>query len=1598
LSALFRVGVCAGLALVLLASCGGNDDADPASATAQAEDRKQALAVFPSVTIPTDVKSKGMWGPVYNWPVVAVHAVLMPSGGVLTYGSRADGVQTGSFNVNMWDGVSNPGAGHLTVPNPTGVDLFCGSQLLLPPTSPTSAPRVFLAGGDNWTGSQTTNSGNNRSTLFDSSNNGLTRAADMNRARWYSTSITLTNGDVYVQGGSGGNDRPEVRSADGSFRALTGADTGGLVFMYPRNFVMPDGRVFGFDGENRMYFVNTAGSGGLSVVGQFPWQYGSVDSSAAMFRPGRILQFGGNSNGAVVIDVTSGTPVVAPTQSMASQRRLAIATLLADGQVLATGGSPVWNNPNNADTTAETWNPQTGQWTRGAVGAKPGLYHSNALLLPDASVLVTSGGALGGPTPTNREFFAQVYYPPYLFTTGAQRAARPVITATTDWLEIGKNFSVTTTGSRAVSRVTLVKTGSATHNWNMEQRFLDLAFTRTASTDGDVLTVQAPARAGEATPGFYMLFVFDDAGVPSVARILRLAIASNPNPGTVPTLNNPGGRSAAVGTSQSLQLAASDPNGDTLRYSASGLPAGLALNADTGLITGAHAAAGTFNVVAAVSDGVNNTSISFVWTVTAPVQLTLTQTPTPAASVTGGTATFTAAATGTGVQYQWNFGDGSADTLWLSAASTTKVYAQPGTYVVTMRVRDASGALISRSFFQTVYLPATARAPTASGNLLLEPVAAGNARLWVVNQDNDSITGIDSVTRGVLGEVAVGAGPRSVALAANGLLWVTNKRGASISVVNPATRAVVRTIALPRASQPFGVVMSPTSAVAFVALEATGQLLRFDTSNYTQTGSMNVGLNTRHVSVSADGVNVYVSRFITPALPGEGTAAVNTPSSAGGEVMQVNAAAMTLTRTVVLAHSDKVDAENQGSGIPNYLGAATISPDGSQAFVPSKQDNIKRGSLRNNQALNFQSTVRAVSSRIVLTGPGAGIEDLPRRVDHDNASMASAAAYDLRGVLLFVALETSREVAVVDAHSGRQVMRFDVGRAPQGLVLSADGNTLFVNNFMDRTVSVHDLRPLLNQGLNSVTRVATVAAVATEKLAANVLLGKQFFYDARDTRLSRDSYMSCASCHSDGGHDGRTWDFTGQGEGLRNTISLRGRAGAQGRLHWSANFDEVQDFEGQIRSLAGGSGLMTDAQFNVGTRSQPLGAKKAGVNADLDALSAYVSSLSTFDPSPSRNADGSLTAEATVGRTVFAQTCASCHGGADFSDSTKAVLRDIGTLNATSGKRLNGELNGMDAPTLRDAWATAPYLHNGSAASLADAIRAHRGISLSAADLSAVVAFTRQIGGEEGAAPNSSANLVVRALASLVGNIGAAYDVRVNGSVVGSGQLDALGWVDLFFDVATLVKDALVDVVFKNDQTVGAEDRNLAVQSIRLNGSTTLDAGGAGVTIDQGTGAAAFDGQDVLPAATTGGWLPWNAALRFKVPNLGGSDTVTVRGAATLASGVGAAIELRVNGAVVGSRTVSNTTVQDWIFTTPLISAGDRIDVVFTNDVFANGEDRNLYVESVQARNIVTLSTASGVTIDEGRGPMAFDGVGVIAAGTFGGWVPWNAAMRFVAR
>ncbi|NJK31197.1 MAG: hypothetical protein HC927_01600 [Deltaproteobacteria bacterium] len=189
----------------------------------------------------------------------------------------------------------------------------------------------------------------------------------------------------------------------------------------------------------------------------------------------------------------------------------------------------------------------------------------------------------------------------------------------------------------------------------------------------------------------------------------------------------------------------------------------------------------------------------------------------------------------------------------------------------------------------------------------------------------------------------------------------------------------------------------------------------------------------------------------------------------------------------------------------------------------------------------------------------------------------------------------------------------DVGYAPSGLALSADDRHLYVDAFLSRELRVYDISDFSQLP----QPIAILDSQSAEPLAPEVFRGKQLFNDSFDPRLAKHGYIACAHCHLDGEADRRTWDFTDRGEGLRNTISLLGRGGTeQGPIHWSANFDEVQDFEHDIRGPFGGFGLLDDADWSSGTVATTLGDPKAGLSADLDALAAYVESLETYPRSP----------------------------------------------------------------------------------------------------------------------------------------------------------------------------------------------------------------------------------------------------------------------------------------------------------------------------------------------------------------------------------------------
>lgn len=686
---------------------------------------------------------------------------------------------------------------------------------------------------------------------------------------------------------------------------------------------------------------------------------------------------------------------------------------------------------------------------------------------------------------------------------------------------------------------------------------------------------------------------------------------------------------------------------------------------------------------------------------------------------------------------------GTADWTWTNYVNVTKTNVALVEGANTIELQASAGSVgpnldtlfvpfpnpetITTSFTHIVHRPLTASPPSHSQPMALD---AARKTLWVANPDTDTITAVDTTSLSKRGEYPVGKHPETLAVAQDGTIWVANHGSATVSILN-TNGVLIATIPLPHASQPYGLVFAPDGPSVYVALQALGRVLKLDVASRNIVSSLDLPSDSngirpqiRGVAVSGDGNKLFVTRFLSPVD--------------GGQVFEINPSTLTLTRTIALANDPGPDSPISARGVPNYLNSMAISPDGARAWLPSKKDNSSRGLFRDGNALNHDMTVRAITS---VLNPLTGVEQLGERVDYDNQDRAHAVCFSPLGDLAFVSMPGNNHVQVVDAYSGLSITQVPVGKAPTGVLFDIASKRLYVLNFLSRSVSAFDAGGLIN-GINNTTHALgePIPLISTESLATNVLRGKELFYDATSTQLNEEGYMSCASCHLDGSHDGRVWDLTNFGEGLRNTIDLRGRSGtAHGRLHWSANFDEVQDFEGQIRTLGSGTGLMDDTSFGIGTRSHPIGLAKHGLSADLDALADYVASLNKVPSSPYRNADGSLTSAAVAGRQLFNQLgCFSCHGGEQFTDSPLGAMHDVGTLKQSSGQRLGGPLTKLDTPTLRGIWATAPYLHDGSAPTLLDVLttanptNAHGATSgLTTMQLNQLVAYLNQIDNTE---------------------------------------------------------------------------------------------------------------------------------------------------------------------------------------------------------------------------------------------------------------------------
>jgi Domain of unknown function (DUF1929)/PKD domain len=416
--------------------------------------------------------------------------------------------------------------------------------------------------------------------------------------------------------------------------------------LYPRMHLSTDGRVFYSGSTRSSRFFNPSTRTWSAIVATTNYASSRTYGTSVLlpltpangYRP-RVMIFGGGNPATAtteIIDLAAPTPQWQFGPSMSQPRIQMNATLLPNGKVLATGGSTNDEDAVTASLNADLYDPTTNTFSSAGANAYARLYHSNSLLLQDATVLLIGGN----PQRGNYERRLEIYSPAYLFNADGTPALRPTITGGPDTVPYGTAFQVQTPDAADISSVVLVRPGAPTHAFDMEQRLVGLSYT----AGSGVLNVTSPPNGNIAPPGYYMLFILDSAGVPSVARFMRLA-ASTPNQAPIATITSPAGNvTVNPGGTVSFSGTGTDPDGTISAYAWSfpgGVPASSSI-ASPGNVT--YGTPGIYVASFQVTDNQNLSSQPATRTITVS-NFSLTATPASATVVPGGSTTYTATVT-----------------------------------------------------------------------------------------------------------------------------------------------------------------------------------------------------------------------------------------------------------------------------------------------------------------------------------------------------------------------------------------------------------------------------------------------------------------------------------------------------------------------------------------------------------------------------------------------------------------------------------------------------------------------------------------------------------------------------------------------------------------------------------------------------------------------------------------------------------------------------------------------------------------------------------------------------------------------------------------
>jgi YVTN family beta-propeller protein len=670
--------------------------------------------------------------------------------------------------------------------------------------------------------------------------------------------------------------------------------------------------------------------------------------------------------------------------------------------------------------------------------------------------------------------------------------------------------------------------------------------------------------------------------------------------------------------------------------------------------------------------------------------------------------------------------------------------------------------------------------PTSSGPIALTP---DDQFVWVSNPDTDSVSVVEvgnNVNQKVA-EIKVGDEPNGVAIAPNGqTVYVANTISGTVSVISTASRQIVATILV--GTEPYGLAFTPNGTKLYVANARSNDISVIDPSTNgvirTITG---IGLEPRGIAITSDGdaddtdEKVYVNQFNGVDRP---NTIIGADDYKEGRVTVISSQNDNVIGEVVLAPMSDVGFNSNGSSLqriaptnpptftvktgafPNSLNSIAIkgnraylpnnaaSPDGPQRFNVNVQSFLnvidtaadtegqfggQLQSINMNRGINFEP---ASEKRLFLA--------MPWHIAFEHNSNEGWVVVMGSNILVKVVIDengTPTINAPKQAGDPGNLIRIPVGQKPTGLVISSDDTRAYVANEVSRDVSIVDLNA--NQVIATV-QTANLPEPGT--FEATVQYGKGIFYSSAEVnlptlgpkipvgRLSNGGWSGCVSCHAFGLTDQVVWIF---GSGPRRSVPLNGsfnphNKNDQKMLNYSSIFDEIQDFENNIRVNQGGLGLITLNGQTDGPQDPVLNAfalPNEGRSGPLDALKSYVQHGIRSPISPLRNAALWERREIALGRLIFSQAgCVTCHGGGGWSAARRDYnpppgptdtiidqqlvrkLNQVGTFDPGAINEIRENQNpprgalGFAPPSLLGAWALGPLFHNGSALTIDDVL------------------------------------------------------------------------------------------------------------------------------------------------------------------------------------------------------------------------------------------------------------------------------------------------------